>query len=858
MPLAPGTILGQYEILSPLGAGGMGEVYRARDTRLGRDVAVKVLPESVTTNPDRMRRFEQEARAAAALNHPNILAIYQMATQDGTSYLVSELLEGESLRDRLRRGLMPLRKAIDYAVQIAHGLAAPHEKGIVHRDLKPENVFITSQGRVKILDFGLAKVTERKVASDSDPTLPQGTEAGMVMGTAGYMSPEQVRGKALDHRSDIFSFGTILYELVTGKQSFHKSTSAETMTAILNEEPTPITQFAPATPPGVVRVVNRCLEKDPDQRFQSASDLAFALEALSDSGATPSNSAALPSPASPQKRWIWWGIASAAVFAVLVYLWMQPPPVPKLSNYTQLTRDGALKQLVGTDGSRIYYYQMNTEYVGLLELSVAGGESRKSNILPSHDLNPAALSPDNSEILASEAHGMPPSGPLWSFPILGGPGRRIGDIDATTASYSRDGKMIAFTKGPGVFVAQSDGSGVRQIADITPNQAYTPVFSPDGRFVRFDNSGPTSSFIWQASLDGRESHQLFPGLTQPPAIECCGIWSSDGKYFLYSSKGQIWSLPADSPFHRAQRLPNQLTSSPLAIRSFIPSKDGKKIFVVGENPRGQLLRYDLKTRKFEPYLGGISAEFMDFSKDKQWVAYVTFPENVLWRSRVDGSEKLQLTSSNAPAVFLPRWSPDGKTILYFSIGNGQHVTVYEIPFDGGNPRPVPIKGFDPWDPNWAPDGSKILFGGSASNPSGSIHLFDIASGQIDTLPGSTGFYSPRWSPDGRHIAAMSWDSTRLLVFDFDIQKWREVGRGNLGFNNWTSDSQSVVVLESGGTGSIRKFRISDGKEETVVELNGMAPTGIFFNQLALAPDDSPLYLHNVGTLDIYAIDWQLP
>src|ERR1022692_1809035 len=284
MALAPGTILGQYEIRSSVGAGGMGEVYRAHDTRLDREVAIKVLPESLTSDPDRLRRFEQEARAAAALNHPNILAVYQMATHEGVSYMVSELLDGETLRERLRRGPVPLRKVIDYAMQIAHGLAAAHDKGITHRDLKPENLFVTKDGRVKILDFGLAKVGPSKDSLGEEATLASRTEPGMVMGTVGYMSPEQVRGKTADHRSDIFAFGTVLYEMVTGRQTFRKPTSAETMTAILNEEPPPISQLAPTVPPGLQRVVHRCLEKDPEQRFQSSSDMGFALEALSESG----------------------------------------------------------------------------------------------------------------------------------------------------------------------------------------------------------------------------------------------------------------------------------------------------------------------------------------------------------------------------------------------------------------------------------------------------------------------------------------------------------------------------------------------------------------------------------------------
>ena len=269
-------------------AGGMGEVYRARDSALRREVAIKVLPSFVSRDPDRLHRFEQEAQAAAALNHPNILAVHRFGVFEGAPYLVSELLEGSTLRELLRHGAIPIRKAIEYGVQIAHGLAAAHDKGIVHRDLKPENLFVSKDGRVKILDFGLAKLTQREPGSaDRDETLTARTDPGVVMGTAGYMSPEQVRGQPVDHRTDIFAFGAILYEMLAGKRAFHRSTSAETMTAILNDDPPSISQIVQTAPPGLQRVIHRCLEKNPEQRFHSASDLAFALEALSDSGSAP-------------------------------------------------------------------------------------------------------------------------------------------------------------------------------------------------------------------------------------------------------------------------------------------------------------------------------------------------------------------------------------------------------------------------------------------------------------------------------------------------------------------------------------------------------------------------------------------
>src|ERR1700734_1769376 len=288
MKLTPGTKLGPYEIVAIVGAGGMGEGYRARDSRLKRDVAIKVLPQAFSLDADRLRRFEQEALATAALNHPNILAVFDIGTSEGSPYVVSELLEGETLRDRLRGGSLALRKTLDYALQVAHGLAAAHEKGIIHRDLKPDNLFVTKDGRVKILDFGLAKLTQPEPGVHTSlPTVTHGTEAGVVMGTAGYMPPEEVRGPAGDPRSDIFSFGAILYEMLSGKRAFHRDTAADTMSAILKEDPPDLSETGRNVSPALEGIVQHCLEKNPESRFHSASDTALDLEHLSGpSGAT--------------------------------------------------------------------------------------------------------------------------------------------------------------------------------------------------------------------------------------------------------------------------------------------------------------------------------------------------------------------------------------------------------------------------------------------------------------------------------------------------------------------------------------------------------------------------------------------
>jgi serine/threonine protein kinase/tetratricopeptide (TPR) repeat protein len=316
--LTPGTKLGEYEVKSLLGSGSMGEVYRAHDSRLRRDVAIKILPSFFSADSDRLRRFEQEARAAAALNHPNILAVFQMGTCEGAPYLVSELLEGETLREQIKRGPLAVRKAIAYGVQIARGLSAAHEKGIVHRDLKPENLFVTKDGRLKILDFGLAKLAQSQPNSEPGAAIStEGTEPGVVMGTVGYMAPEQVRGQTADQRADIFAFGAILYEMLAGERAFQKPTSADTMSAILNEDPPGISQVTTNLLPALQRAVHRCLEKNPEQRFQSASDLVFALEALPDSGSTHWGMAAKAATA-VAKRWTAIVPVVAAVLAIAV------------------------------------------------------------------------------------------------------------------------------------------------------------------------------------------------------------------------------------------------------------------------------------------------------------------------------------------------------------------------------------------------------------------------------------------------------------------------------------------------------------------------------------------------------------
>ena len=435
MALATGTKLGHYEIVSPLGAGGMGEVYRAHDPQLGRDVAIKVLPASFSLDPDRLRRFDQEARAAATLNHPNILVVYQFGNYEGSPYLVSELLEGSTLRDQLMRGPLPVRKALDFAMQTARGLAAAHEKGIVHRDLKPENLFLTKDGRIKILDFGLAKLIEAPQSSGPGvPTLTEGTDPGVVLGTVGYMSPEQVRGQTADGRADLFALGAILYEILTGKRAFHKPTSAETISAILNEEPAPISQVVPAIPPALQKVIQRCLEKSPEQRFHSASDLAFALEALSDSGSAPSGAF---EQVTSRKRWPWIAAAACAIVVlVAAAAWLaRPSAIPVVESVVQLTNDPNAKSgSMETDGARIYFTLGASGSRKLAQVSVGGGLTGE---VATQLNNPqiAGLSGDGSALLLLVSPYISQSNQLWSLPLPAGEARQLREAQVDDASF---------------------------------------------------------------------------------------------------------------------------------------------------------------------------------------------------------------------------------------------------------------------------------------------------------------------------------------------------------------------------------------------------------------------------------------
>ncbi|HMC29652.1 MAG TPA: protein kinase, partial [Candidatus Angelobacter sp.] len=484
--LSAGTKLGPYEIAAAIGAGGMGEVYRARDTRLGRDVAVKVLPAALSSDADRLRRFEQEARATATLNHPNILAVFDIGSSSGAPFVVSELLEGSTLRERLRGGALPVRKAIEIAVQIAHGLAAAHEKGILHRDLKPENLFLTRDGRAKILDFGLAKLTEPESRMQSMATAESGTDAGTVLGTLGYMSPEQVRGLAVDSRSDIFSFGAILYEMLSGKRAFHGATSADTISAILKEDPPDLVETNRNVSPALERIVRHCLEKNPEQRFHSASDLAFDLESVSATSGTAIAQSKASKPArslrAPALATLFF-FALAAAFLLGRRAWQgNSHAVPQIQQLT-FRRGTVLSARFAPDGRTVVYsaaWEGNPAEI--FSTSAQSPESRSTDI---KDASLLAISSTGQVAINQRPRIAGPFarlGTLAVVPLTGGAPRALLD-SVEGADFSPDGGQLAVIQyANGLFSVQYP---VGKVLFSAPYWLSHVRVSPDGRRVAF-------------------------------------------------------------------------------------------------------------------------------------------------------------------------------------------------------------------------------------------------------------------------------------------------------------------------------------------------------------------------------------
>ena len=791
--LASGTRLGDYEVKSLLGSGGMGEVYRARDARLGRDVAIKILPQSLSSDVDRLCRFEQEARAAAALNHPNILAVFQMGTHDGAPYLVSELLEGETLRECLQHSRLPVRRAIEYGVQTARGLSAAHEKGIVHRDLKPENLFVTKDGRVKVLDFGLAKLTQRTGSEPDAPMIGQETQPGVVMGTSGYMSPEQVRGQVADYRSDIFSFGTILYEMLTGERAFQKPTSAETMTAVLNEDPASISQVTSNTPPALQRVLHRCLEKNPEQRFQSASDLAFALDALSESSGNP---AAL-SNKQPRRISKVWAVAAAvaAMVAVLLVIHFRVPPRQQPKHELvkrQLTAntpgDPVRSAALSRDGKYLAYVSVLSKKTHILEIGSGDLRGLQSPDAP----DPIDWYPDGSHLLV-ERNGHPG---LWEVSVWDGTYRKLFDGEVDNAAISPDGSRIAFTNGKGeIWLIGGYGEDPRRI--LAPDKGETLAhfaWSPHGQRLvytrsRGDYYNQRDAVLETCDLQGGgrtlilAAHKLWglSGLTEV-------AWLPHGR-ILYSffsgppaESYSIWAIPADPDTGNRRGPPTALTHEEKEDRTEFHSSDDGKRFI---------------------YLAG-------FDRDAVYL------ENLRSRDKKRNAQRFTVDDWSA----YPRdWTRDSRALLIESLREGRRVIVKQ---NVGDQVPeVLVSGTENYaSPTLSPNGEYLLFTASATpnllDPSKRLMTMSLEGGSRSLLLTGGYKYHCGYLPGAGCVIA-EVNGRQLVFSSLDPVKGRgaEIQRleNPSGIVDWSlsPDGTKIAIGDPDSNGWIRILTIADHK-----------------------------------------------
>jgi len=838
MPLSPGTRLGPYEIVAPLGAGGMGEVYRARDARLKRDVAIKVLPASFSADADRLRRFEQEAQAAGSLNHPNITAVYDIGTHEGAPYVVQELLEGETLRAELAGGRLLPRRAIDYGLQISQGLAAAHEKGIVHRDLKPENVFVTKDGRVKILDFGLAKLTqvEQVGQATSLPTATAGTEPGVVMGTLGYMSPEQVKGKPADARSDIFSFGAILYEMLAGRRAFQGDSAAETMSAILKEEPPDLSVTNQDISPGLERVVRHCLEKNVERRFQSARDLAFDLESLTGFSGPRAVTAAVPGPR--RGRLLLPVLAAAAVASVITLAVtlllgrraLQPEP-PSFHRVTW--RHGTvLSARFAPDAQTVVYS--------------ASWDGRPPAIYLKRPESPDAvpLELSNAELLAISpsgemaiqlnrraAHTGVSRGTLARAALTGGAPREVAE-DVNQVDWGPDGSLV---------VARDVGGKGRleyplgKMLFETTGHVSFPRFSPRGDLIAFIDHplpGDNRGSIAVIDLSGKKR-----ALSKEwEAVEGLA-WSPSGGevWFTAATTGagsSLYGVSLSGKQRAIARMAGALrlqdvTRSGRVLLTRYDVRVGIKCLAPGETRERDLswlewsslrdLSPDGKTIVFSEQGEAAGANYIACLRKTDGSPVVRLGEGYAGGLSPDGKWVISLLPKpGAPIVLLPTgpgelkeisspglsvthrgaaWFPDGKRVLFMAREADRGLRLYEESMDSGKPHPISREGVSEGPgPRGAiaisPDGRLV----AAVGPDQKIVLYPVEGGEPRLVGVAKGDLPLQWSTDGRSLYV--WQGIELFsparVFRLSLETgervlWREM---------LPEDSAGVVAIFS--------------------------------------------------------------
>ena len=855
--LAAGTrLLDRYVLTGRLGAGGMGVVHRARDEKLDREVAVKMLNPDALAGDEARVRFRREARALARLNHAHIAAVYDVIEQDGKDCIVMELVAGESLAVRLRRGPLPVKDATILALQVAEALEEAHEQGVIHRDLKPANVMITPRGQAKVLDFGLARLL-----GPSDVT-QTAMETRGVLGTPLYMSPEQAIGQKADMRSDLWSLGVTWYESMTGIQPFRRPTLLAILRAIADEPPQPLRDLCPQVPLLADQVLARALEKDPELRYQHARDFATDLRRVlrdlepghvSATG-TPPDLASNVIGARHKRRTMLGGlaiVAAALLLAGAVVAGLAPASPTGILESTQISfsNDTKIGPLL-TDGARLYFESHNVPSA----MSVSGGM-----IAPTPGLSGGTylvdLWADGSKVLAwvqnmnNEAIG----GWFVVGSSLGGAWRKIGTVSEANpvARWSSDGKSIYFVEAEKLWVMDENG-GHPQVLWKPPQPPIALAVSPNGKQLAVTLASNPSS-IWIVGSDGKNPHALeldWPG----DAAETQGQWSPDGRHFVFNSdregRGNVYEVVKPRWFQVWKKpAAVRLTGNQLNITDAAPARDSKSLFVLGRVESGTMEVYDPRAGKYVPFLDGLPALELVVSPDLRWMAYTECPSGHLWKSRIDGSEAVQLTE--APA-FMEQWSPDGKWLAY-----SDWRKIYRVSADGGSPEKLIAQGDFEVMPAWFPDGKSIVFNryDGFHEPDG-LFILDLESRNVTPMPAAEKYYIPAWSPDGKYLAAMARDPLRMVIYSAETKQWRTLLPFSApdGYYAWSPDSRTIYFSETQASAGMYRLSVPDGVSHRVAGIPDTGPVNEAF--VSVTADGQPAIMSPAAAEQIYALRWK--